>query len=196
MTSAARQLLPRDERRASILNGAADAFARSGFAATSMDDVAAACGVTKLIVYRHFAAKEDLYRAILQQVFDRLGEELEAGLASGGGRGLGARTLLVVAREDPAGFTLLWRHAAREPQFADYAAGLRSVSVDVVRKIAALDRGDPVLDRWMGEALFGWLVEATLSWLEHGDPARDDDWLERATEGLRALRTTWAGVPT
>src|SRR5687768_6661691 len=157
-----------------------------------MDHVAAACGVTKLIVYRHFGAKEDLYRAILQQVFDRLGEELEAGLSAGASRGLGARTLLVVAREDPAAFTLLWRHAAREPQFADYAAELRSVSVDVVRKIAAIDRGDAVLDRWMGDALFGWLVEATLTWLDHGDPHRDDDWLDRATEGLRALRDSWA----
>lgn len=157
-----------------------------------MDDVAAACGVTKLIVYRHFAAKEDLYRAILQQVFDRLGEELQAGLASGAPRGLGARTLLVVAREDPAAFTLLWRHAAREPQFADYAAELRSVSVDVVRSIAALDRGDALLDRWMAEALFAWLVEATLTWLDVGDAARDDDWLERATIGLRALRDSWS----
>jgi AcrR family transcriptional regulator len=157
-----------------------------------MDDVAAACGVTKLIVYRHFGAKEDLYRAILQQVFDRLGEELESGLAAGRSPGLGARTLLAVAREDPAGFTLLWRHAAREPQFADYAAELRAVSVEVVRRIAAIDRGDALLDRWMGDALFGWLVEATLTWLEHGDPARDDDWFARATDGLRALRNAWA----
>ena len=190
-----RQLLPREERRASILRGAAEAFAGSGFAHTSMEDVAASCGVTKLIIYRHFGTKEDLYRAILQQVFDRLGEELEAGLASGASPGLGARTLLVVAREDPAGFTLLWRHAAREPQFAEYAAELRSMSVDVVRQLAKLDRGDAVLDRWMGDALFGWLVESTLTWVEQGDPARDDDWLERATAGLRALRDAWASRP-
>lgn len=157
-----------------------------------MDDVGAACGVTKLIVYRHFATKEDLYRAILQRVFDRLGEELETGLTSGPSRGLGARTLLVVAREDPAGFTLLWRHAAREPQFADYAAELRALSVEVVRQLAALDRGDPLLDHWMADALFGWLVEATLTWLDNGDPARDDDFVERTTEGLRALRDAWA----
>ncbi len=157
-----------------------------------MDDVAAACGITKLIVYRHFETKEELYRAILQQVFDRLGEELEAGLAAGSPRGVGARTLLVVAREDPDGFRLLWRHAAREPQFAEYAAQLRSVSVDVVRQLAAIDRGDAVLDRWMAEALFAWLVEATLTWLDVGDERRDDDWVERTTDGLRALRDSWA----
>lgn len=187
-----RQLLPRPERRASILRGAADAFARSGFAHTSMDDVAAACGVSRLLLYRHFDTKEELYRAILQGVFDRLGEELEAGLSAGSTRGLGARTLLVVAREDEAAFRLLWRHAAREPQFAAYAGELRSISVEVVRQLAVLDRGDHLLDRWMAEALFGWLVEATLTWLDVGDEGRDGDWVERATVGLRALRDSWS----
>src|ERR1700691_1539403 len=56
------KLLPRAQRRAAILHGAALAFASSGFADTSMDDVGTACGVTKLIVYRHFGSKEELYR--------------------------------------------------------------------------------------------------------------------------------------
>ena len=43
-----------------------------------MEDVAATCGVTRLILYRHFETKEELYRAVLQEVFDRLGEELQA----------------------------------------------------------------------------------------------------------------------
>ena len=64
-------LLSRSERQASILRGAAQAFAHNGFAGTSMDDVAAACGVTKLILYRHFETKEGLYRAVLQRVFER-----------------------------------------------------------------------------------------------------------------------------
>jgi AcrR family transcriptional regulator len=183
--------LPRAERRESILRGAADAFAHTGFANTSMEDVAAACGVTKLIVYRHFETKEELYRAILQRVFDRLGEELTAGL-SRATRGLGARTQLTVAREDPDGYTLLWRHAAREPQFAEYAADVRSISVEVVRQLLALDHGDPMLDRWMAETLFSWLVEATLTWLDRGDAARDDEFVERTTEGLRVLHAAWA----
>ena len=72
-----------------------------------MDDVAAACGVTKLIVYRHFGSKEELYREILQQVFEDLGVELRAELAMPTHSGLGPRTLLTVARDDPAAFTLL-----------------------------------------------------------------------------------------
>jgi AcrR family transcriptional regulator len=157
-----------------------------------MEDVAEACGVTKLIVYRHFETKEDLYRAVLQRVFDRLGEELQAGLASPSTRGLGARTQLAVAREDPDGYTLLWRHAAREPMFSDYAADARAISIDVVRHFMRLESGDVVLEQWEADVVLSWLVEATLSWLRVGDPSRDDAFVERTTVALRAVRDAFA----
>src|SRR5687767_8493097 len=145
MATAGRTLLRKEERQESIVAAAARAFAATGFASTSMEDVAAAAGITKLIVYRHFESKEELYRAVLRRVSDRLAEEFIRGVTAadrdgpgGAGvpakgrrtgvgprpgelQGVGVRALLVVAREDPAAFTLLWRHAIREPQFADYA---------------------------------------------------------------------------
>ena len=162
-----------------------------------MEDVAAACGVTKLIVYRHFGTKEELYRAILQGVFDRLGEELQVGLAAPRPhRGLGVRTQLTVAREDPDGYTLLWRHAAHEPMFAAYAASMRAISIDVVRQLLRLDSGDAMIDRWKAETLFSFLVDATLAWLDNGDPTRDDDYFEHTTVGFWALLDAWSILPT
>jgi len=168
------------------------AFARSGFAATSMDDVAAACEVSRLIVYRHFDTKEDLYRTILERVFHRMGEELAAGLGRSDLRGVGARTILKVAREDPDGFVLLWRHAAREPQFAEYAHDQRELAVAAVRELMALKSGDETIDHWCAESVFGWLVESVLTWLEFGDPTRDDEFIDRTTVALRAMRGAWA----
>jgi AcrR family transcriptional regulator len=156
-----------------------------------MEDVAAACGVTKLIVYRHFETKEELYRAILQRVLDRLAEELSVGLAAGSPRGLGARIQLTVAREDPDGYTLLWRHAAREPMFADYVAEARDVSIEVLRQLLDFDSGDRILDHWQAEVLLTWLLEATLAWLDSGTPTRDDDFLDRTTTGFRAVLDAW-----
>jgi AcrR family transcriptional regulator len=192
----ARRLLRREERHASILHGAAAAFAGTGFSATSMEDVAEACGVTKLIVYRHFDSKEELYRAILQRVFDRQAEELVQGLEHPE-QGLGARTLLTVAREDPAAFTLLWRHAPREPQFAAYASELRAMSVGAARDLMAIASDDPRFDTWAAEVVIGWLVEAVLTWLEVGEAARDDEMVRWATEGLRRMRSGWvdAAIP-
>src|SRR5205807_1032314 len=109
-----RVLLDRPARRESILLAAATAFAQSGFAATSMDDVAAEAGITRLILYRHFDSKEALYTAVLERVRDRLEEESRVEIE--GRRAISAiRALLVVGRENPAALVLLWRHASREP---------------------------------------------------------------------------------
>ena len=41
----------------------------------------------------------------------------------------------------------------------------------------AIDSGDECLDAWRADTLFAWLVEATLSWLERGDPGRDEEFV-------------------
>ena len=124
-------------RRAAILRAASRVFAQSGFAATSMEDVAGAAGVSKLIVYRHFASKEALYRSVLERVFERqvtlFVENMAAGLEAGGA----TRALLSVGREYPDGFRLLWRHATREPQFAGYVHQFRDSAVSAARGCGA-----------------------------------------------------------
>ena len=59
----------------------------------------------------------------------------------------------------------------------------------VVRRLMAIDSGDECLDAWRAETFFAWLVEATLSWLQRGDAARDDDFVQQTSAGFRALRT-------
>jgi AcrR family transcriptional regulator len=183
--------LPRAERQEAILRGAARAFAHSGYAATSMEEIAAASGITKLIVYRHFGSKEELYRAVLQRVFDRLAEEfLTAYAAAPRSPGAGPRSMLRVAREDPDGFRLLWRHAAREPQFATYAHELRDHAVDASRALL-LGRIDPTLHEWAAQTVVGEIVEGTLNWLEHGDPARDTEFVRLMSASIRAAISAW-----
>ena len=58
----------------------------------------------------------------------------------------------------------------------------------MVRQLSELDTGDELLDAWHSEVLFGWLVEATLSWLARGDPSHDDTFVEQPSAGFRALR--------
>lgn len=64
--------LPSAARRASILRAAGPLFARSGYAATRLEDIAAAAGVTKPILYRHFDSKKGLYMALLAKHEDDL----------------------------------------------------------------------------------------------------------------------------
>jgi AcrR family transcriptional regulator len=67
-----RRRLPTAERRALIVEAAGRLFGERGYDATRLDDVAAAAGVTKPVVYRHFADKQDLYLALLRRHRDDL----------------------------------------------------------------------------------------------------------------------------
>ena len=186
-------LLDRPTRRAAILRAAAAAFAERGFAATSMDDVAAAAGITRLIVYRHFDSKDALYAAVLQDVRDRLAEAGAAG--AGRGESVAVRALLTVGREDAAGVNLLLRHAAREPQFASYADEFREQVITYADRLMRLARAPGrVRDRWAAETLVSFVFDALLHWLEDGDPARDDEFLARVDASLPALVAAWAAV--
>jgi len=189
-TRSATRRLPRAERRESILAGAARAFAGAGFTATSMADVAAASGVTPIIVYRHFDSKEELYRSVLAGVAAQLRGRL-ANWPGTDGYGLSAGPLLEVAREDPDGFRLLWRHATREPQFESEAAALRIEALNSAR--AALDGlVAPELLEWAAHAVLGYLIEAILAWLDHGDPARDEQLVVAINRSLRAGVRGWS----
>lgn len=192
--AAGRTLLSRQDRRASLLRGAAVAFARSGFAATSMDDVAAASGVSRLIVYRHFASKEELYRAILERVAHRLRDEL-LGAVERQEQGLGVRTLLTVAREDPDAFTLLWRHASREPVFAGYAAQVREGAVLAATSFMSGRLRSGVNVHWAASTVVAMLVESVLAWMEDGDPAADADLVDRMWAATRAVIRSWSPEP-
>jgi AcrR family transcriptional regulator len=186
--------LPRSQRRQVILAGAARAFATGGFDATSMEDIAEASGVTKLIVYRHFDSKEDLYRAILEEVSGRLSEQVAVAHRRGQRRGVFGAAFLMVAREDPDGFRLLWCHSSREPRFADYADAVRIASINFARGVLE-SRVDPDVLDWGSATSVGFLVEAVINWLEHGDPAGDDRFLEAVARSFEGLLRAWSGLP-
>ncbi len=191
--STTRRLLRRDERQAQILGAAAAAFARGGYAATSMEDVAAEAGITRLIVYRHFESKEELYRAVLTAVTERLAEEWQTGVRSRE-HGFVFRALLTVAREQPDGYRLLFEYAVREPQFADFCEGVRAVQVELADQMLGPQLPDPRLRRWATRTLIGYLNDSVLAWLEVGDPARDDVFVEQATDGMLGMYRSW--IPT
>jgi AcrR family transcriptional regulator len=68
-----RKRLPVEERRATIIEAAGRLFGERGYEGTRLDDIAAATGVTKPILYRHFDSKRALYVALLERHREDLG---------------------------------------------------------------------------------------------------------------------------
>src|SRR5688500_1994302 len=74
---APRRRVAREERGRQMLAEARRCFAERGFAAVSVDEIAAAVGVTKPMVYSYFGSKEGLFAAAVEQA----GAELRASVA-------------------------------------------------------------------------------------------------------------------
>jgi AcrR family transcriptional regulator len=74
-TTTTSRKLSREEKkartRARLLEAAATVFARRGFAAASLDEVAEEAGLTKGAVYSNFDSKDDLIVALLEERLDR-----------------------------------------------------------------------------------------------------------------------------
>ncbi|MGZ3282284.1 MAG: TetR/AcrR family transcriptional regulator [Xanthobacteraceae bacterium] len=64
-----------DVKRASIVGGAKDVFLRHGFEGASMDEIAAAAGVSKMTVYRYFRSKEQLFAGVIRDLCERIIDE-------------------------------------------------------------------------------------------------------------------------
>lgn len=57
--------MPGDQRREQIIRTAVDLFSKHGFRGTTTKEIARASGVSEAMVFKHFATKDELYGAIL-----------------------------------------------------------------------------------------------------------------------------------
>jgi AcrR family transcriptional regulator len=64
--------LTAEQRRQQLFSVALELFARRGYRATTMDDIAEAAGVTKPLVYQHFSSKRALYLELVDSIAQEL----------------------------------------------------------------------------------------------------------------------------
>jgi len=188
--------LPAPERRTQLLSVALEVFARQGFHATSMNDIADAAGITKPVLYQHFASKRQLYLELLGEVADRLLGSIAEAVSTAGNpreqveRGFAAYFQWV--SDDHDSFTLLFGSGARRDE--EFAEAVRNVESTIAAAIAGLIRPpdiDPLHQRTLAFALVG-LAEGTSRHLvaagEPFDPARvAAEVAELAWAGLRSV---------
>jgi AcrR family transcriptional regulator len=139
-----RKRLTGEERRVAILDSALTVFARRGYHASSIDDIAREAGVSKALIYEHFTSKQDLYAELLEQHAGELFSALAEAISEAG-RDASAR--LVVGFDAFCGFveehTVAWRMLFREATDPEAVAVLDRVTAEVTSFVAGVIREDP-----------------------------------------------------
>jgi AcrR family transcriptional regulator len=70
------KLLQGEATRGALLAAAREQFGRQGYSETSTEEIAAAAGVTKGALYHHFGGKQDLFRAVFEQVKHEISDQV------------------------------------------------------------------------------------------------------------------------
>lgn len=68
----------KEERRAQILDAAAQCFAEKGYHAASMDELVKSSGLSKGALYWHFKGKREIFRSLLERWMEEYTQALES----------------------------------------------------------------------------------------------------------------------
>ena len=186
MNAPPRRRLTAEERRTGILDSALAVFSESGYHSSSIDDIAREAGVSKALIYEHFASKQELYadliarnaRELTQRIGAALvGVELESG-ASRLAIGLDAFFAFVEERRDA--WRMLFRDATDPETAAVVNRMLEQVTAEVTRLISQ-DPGAQALDspedrralRLLAEMLVGGTQSMANWWTSNPEAPRE-----------------------
>jgi AcrR family transcriptional regulator len=120
-----------------VLTVAHDLFAERGYAAVKMDEIAAAVGVTKPLLYTYFGNKERLYIACMERAGDALtktvAEAVAATATPGDALGAGVRAFFAFLDSDRAAWAVLFDETLpRNGEVADRVAAYRGRIAELV----------------------------------------------------------------
>jgi TetR/AcrR family fatty acid metabolism transcriptional regulator len=177
------------DRRRELLDAAARVFARKGFHASRVGDIAEEAGVAHGLLYHYFRSKEEVLETIFRETWGVLVTETEriehSGVPLREQLRRFARIYLGSWLVTPEMIRVLVHEIARSPDVGGRVDEIRGVFLGLTRMVAAAkERGevradcDPSLAAWV---IYGSLEEILTGWVLGQLPGEEDD-VERAVK--------------
>ena len=110
MATAGLKRLPALERRAQLIEVGRAAFAKHGYEATSVEEIAKRAKVSKPIIYEHFGGKEGLYAVVVDREMDYVVRRIAEAIGEGAPReriDRAAIAFLSYVKDHPDGFAVI-----------------------------------------------------------------------------------------
>jgi AcrR family transcriptional regulator len=192
--------MPAPLRREAILAAAEEVFARSGYHGASLDDIAQAAGISKALIYEHFASKRELHASLINAHVEEIFERLQANAAAGqpGEQRLrgGIDAFLSFVEEHREAWRALFRDAA-DPEVADVIERVQAQATAVIAALIAADpeaphEGERAIE--MHAALLSGAVQSLANWWHDNQDVPREQLVERAMDfcwiGIDRLRVS------
>ena len=125
------------ERRAQLIEVGRSVFAKSGYDATTMEEIARAAKVSKPIVYEHFRGKEGLYAVIVDREMEALYQRIVRVVSEGTARERYEQAVLAFltyVEGQPDGFAVLTQDAP----MSKTGRGMRSVISNLGERVGGV----------------------------------------------------------
>jgi AcrR family transcriptional regulator len=173
--------MPRNARRAQLLDSALEVFVAQGYHAAAMDDIADRAGVSKPVLYQHFPGKLDLYLALLDQSCDTIIEATREALAStDDNKQRVAATMHVfydyVASAQGAFRLVFESDLTNEPPVRERVDRVTNECADEIAKVIHEDTGLPdEQSRLLAVSLVGMAQVSARFWLDAGGEIAQQD---------------------
>jgi AcrR family transcriptional regulator len=180
MAAPRRARLSTDARREQLVALGIDIFSERPFDEVSIDDIAAAAGISKGLLYHYFPSKRDFYVAVIRSAADEMQALTEPDPALGPRERLAAaleRYLEYVETHARGYATVLRAGIGSDPAVAEIVEEVRGAMVARLLDdlpAAAAGEGPPVALRVAVRGWVGFVEAASLDWLEHRGLARAD----------------------
>ncbi|MFT4122354.1 MAG: TetR family transcriptional regulator [Microbacteriaceae bacterium] len=170
---------PRETTHDQIREVARALFLQQGYAATSLQQIADAAGISRTTLFHYFRAKRDLMADEFDASFTRLRESLEGTedrpVVAAMAEGIGAA--LRFGRAEHDALALRWRIVRSDEELrADVALRTRDIA-DLLLEYgrARAPQAAPSLVSHVVEALMAVVISATAHWADREEPAVDLD---------------------
>jgi AcrR family transcriptional regulator len=197
-----RRRLSAEERRRIILDAALDVFARRGYHAASIDEIAHAAGISKALIYEHFPSKRDLHVSLLEthvhEIFGRLAESAATSEPGEVRLRAGVDAFLRWAEEQGDAFRMLFRDAV-EPEVVEFVARVQTQATTAIAELIAREplgprsrpaAQDPAVEM-LAQLLSGAVQSLALWWQDHPEIERErlvDAVMDFCWTGLERVR--------
>jgi AcrR family transcriptional regulator len=188
MATARRARLTTDARREQLVALGSEMFSERPFDEVSIDDIAAAAGISKGLLYHYFPSKRDFYVAVVRQAADEMKvvTETDPGLEPIERLSAGLDRYLEYVETHARGYaTVLRAGIGSDPEVAAIVEDVRSTMARRILDDLPIEGEAPAGVRIAVRGWVGFAEAASLEWVERREVTRDElrDLLIKALTG-------------